>query len=58
VPDHPWEKELVQGIIFALNCILEEIAKMRIPDAHDIFRLAKNKIHDCIRELETGRLMR
>jgi hypothetical protein len=58
VPNHPWEKELVQGTTFALNCILEEIAKMRIPDAHDIFRLAKNKIHDCIRELETGRLMR
>ena len=31
---------------------------MRIPDAHDNFRLAKKKIHDCIRELETGKLMR
>jgi hypothetical protein len=57
-PGHPWEQEVVQGTILALNCILEEIAKMRIPDAHDIFRLAKKKIHDCIRELETGKLMR
>jgi len=53
-----WEQDLVEGTCFAFTSVLEELEKMRIPNAHDVFELSKKKIHDAIRELKTGRALR
>eukprot|EP00656_Telonema_subtile_P013186 TRINITY_DN16688_c0_g1_i3.p1 TRINITY_DN16688_c0_g1~~TRINITY_DN16688_c0_g1_i3.p1 ORF type:complete len:940 (-),score=240.44 TRINITY_DN16688_c0_g1_i3:35-2854(-) len=57
-PSYPWQRDLVKGTMFALTCVIEELSKMRIPDAHDPFSTTKKRIHDAMRELETGKPMK